>query len=437
MLPDNARLIGKALGFFVPYVGKAALQRVAAVRHGWTWQDTPDSKNVVVLGGSFAGIELVKRLIETLPTGFKVVWIEKNSHLNYSFTFPRFSVMTGHEHMAFIPYDELARAAPAGIFTRVQDTAIEITETQVLLASGKRVDYAYLAIATGSSQPLPVQVLATERDAACRELQEVQEAIKESQKIAIIGGGAVGVQLASDIKDFYPDKDVTLVHSRGQLLNRFGKRLQDYVLRALRDELKIRVLLNERPKMPAKGNMARSDTLVFSDGREEQFDLIMGCTGQRPNSSMLASLLPSAISKETSRILVQPTLQVLAGDTPNPDTRIFAFGDVADHCGPYMARAGWMQSGVVLDNILAMIRGEVPSRTYKPNTFLEGAIKLTLGKTHTVVYAMEADGSDVMVPSRKGQLDLGIKRAWRTYGADFRLAGGPAVEGVGEPASGI
>jgi hypothetical protein len=89
-----------------------------------------------------------------------------------------------------------------------------------------------------------------------------------------------------------------------------------------------------------------------------------------------------------------------------------------------MARAGWMQSRVVLDNILAMIRGEEPTQTYKPNMFIEGAIKLTLGKTQNVVYAMENDGSDVLVPGN-GHLDLDIKRAWSQFGADFKQASIP------------
>ncbi|KAI1077857.1 hypothetical protein F5B20DRAFT_550578 [Whalleya microplaca] len=416
MPSDNVKLIYKSLGFFLPYLGRLALQRVAATYHGWRWRDTADAKNVVVLGGSFAGIELVKRLAETLPTGFKVVWIEKNSHFNYLFNFPRFAVMTGHEHEAFIPYNGVARGTPAGIFKRIQDTAVKLTEDQVLLASGDKIDYAYLAIATGSSQPLPVQVVATERSEACHELQGVQQTIKTSHRIAVIGGGAVGVELASDIKDFYRDKDVTLIHSHGQILSHFGNRLGEYALRALRDELKIRVLLNERPKMPTTGNMTRSATLSFSDGHEEHFDLVIGCTGQQPNSSILASLLPSAISKESSRILVQPTLQVSTTEAPIPDTPIFAFGDVAEHGGPRMARAGWLQSEVVLDNILAMIGGHTPWRRYTPNVFIEGAIKLTLGKTHNVVYAIDADGSDVMVPARNGRLDLEIERAWKEFG---------------------
>ncbi|KAK7745814.1 hypothetical protein SLS53_002531 [Cytospora paraplurivora] len=404
------------------------VRRVAAAYHRWTWQDKPNAKNVVVVGGSFAGIQLVRRLAETLPTGYKVVWVEKNSHLNYSFVFPRFSVMAEHEHMAFIPYDGVGRGAPSGIVTHIHDTAVDITQTQVLLASGHSIDYAYLAIATGSSQQIPVQVISTERENACYELRTVQELIRINQKIAVVGGGAVGVQLSSDIKDFYPAKEVTLINSRDHLLSPFGKRLQDYALNALRNELNVRVLLNERPKLPAHGNLATSAKLTFSDGREEEFDLIIGCTGQRPNSAILASLLPGAISKQTSRILVQPTLQVLAEDAHpgHQDLPIFAFGDVAEHGGPKMARAGFMQAEVVVDNILNMINGRPCSRIYKPNVFVEGAIKLTLGKAHKVLYAMDSDGSDVLIPERNSTtLDLGVKRAWDELGADFKLARGP------------
>ena len=81
-----------------------------------------------------------------------------------------------------------------------------------------------------------------------------------------------------------------------------------------------------------------------------------------------------------------------------------------------MARAGWLQAGVVADNILAMIHGQEPSRTYKPNVFVERAIKLTLGKTHTVTYSSDEDGSDMMFPSRNGALDLEIDRAWKQFG---------------------
>jgi apoptosis-inducing factor 2 len=82
-----------------------------------------------------------------------------------------------------------------------------------------------------------------------------------------------------------------------------------------------------------------------------------------------------------------------------------------------------MQASVVLDNILALIGGGQPWRTYTPDAFLEGAIKLTLGWTRNVVYAMDADGPDALVPAENIPLDLGVERVWKQFGAgrDFAL----------------
>ena len=100
------------------------------------------------------------------------------------------------------------------------------------------------------------------------------------------------------------------------------------------------------------------------------------CTGQRPNSSVLSGLSSESISKESSHILVRPTLQIADERFPN----IFAAGDVAASGGPKMGRAGYMQSLLVADNILSMLTGKGNMKAYKPMHWLEGSIKLTLGK---------------------------------------------------------
>jgi len=274
MFSDRLRLVGKALIALIPLAAKLLLQKIASIYHRYTYQAVPNAKNVIVIGGSFAGFELTKRLIATVRTGYKVILIEKNSHFHHVFNFPRFSVFQGHEHTAFIPYDGIAKGAPEGIFQRVQNRVVGISDTHVVLASGEEIEYAFLAIATGSSQGLPTNVESTEREQGCAELRSVQEAIKSAERIAVVGAGAVGVELATDIKAFYPEKNVTLVHSRGQLLNRFGKRLHEYVLPVLQ-ELKIKVVLNERPRLPVGKTLARDTTLRFSDEREETFDLVV------------------------------------------------------------------------------------------------------------------------------------------------------------------
>lgn len=226
---------------------------------------------MVVLGGSFAGVQLAKRLIETLPTGYRVILIEKNSHFNYLFNFPRYSVLQGHEQKAFVPYGGMAQGAPKGIFELVHDLATGIGDGVVELKSGARVEFEYLAIATGTRQNPPAQVRGTEKSDGCAELKDMQKKIEDIKSIAIVGGGPVGVQLAGDIKTFYEDKRVVLVHSREQLLPNFGKGLHDYVVDKML-KMDVDVRLGERPKLM---NDAGPMRLEFKDGGSEEFHLVV------------------------------------------------------------------------------------------------------------------------------------------------------------------
>lgn len=268
MASDKIRLIGKIIALVIPYGLKRLQQLLLAFSHGWTYKATADAKNVIVIGASFAGVALAKRLTETVPTGYRVILIEKNSHFNFSWAFARFSVVPGHEQHAFIPYDGLAQKAPKGIFRRVQGIVTSITAQQVTLESGEEIDYAYLAIATGASQPLPAKVVSTESKKGAAELRSVQDSIKMADNIAIIGGGAFGIEIATDIKSFFPTKDVTLFHSRRQLLNSFGPKLHEYVLSVL-ENLGIRVILAARPEIrPGQKS-------ILLDGMAQEFDLIV------------------------------------------------------------------------------------------------------------------------------------------------------------------
>jgi NADH dehydrogenase FAD-containing subunit len=166
-------------------------------------------------------------------------------------------------------------------------TATKITDTHVHLetpAGGhESVEWDYLAIATGAAQPAPARVFSPDRAGACAELRAVQTLIAHARSVAIVGAGAVGVELAADIKSFHPDKEVTLIHSRTRVLNQFGERLHAYVVAFLERELGVRVVLGERPVLPVGGacdSVMEGGVLVFSDGREERFDLIV-CVSSR------------------------------------------------------------------------------------------------------------------------------------------------------------
>lgn len=274
MANDKLRVFGKYFPVFLNYGFSLLVQRIQALIHRYTWKNLPSSQNVVVIGGSFAGITLARRLAESLPSGYKVVLIEKNSHFNYTFNFPRYSVVPEREQRAFIPYTGIMANTPKGIFEQVQDVAVGVREGDVVeMASGRKIPFAYLAIATGVTQSPPAKLLACEKADACGELRVLQTRIQDARRIAIVGAGAVGVQMAGDIKSFYPEKSVLLIHSRQQLMSSFGVRLHEYVLGKLQT-MGIDIMLGERPELPRTAAWEGGE-LTFKGVKDEQFDLIV------------------------------------------------------------------------------------------------------------------------------------------------------------------
>lgn len=292
MLSSTINLLFLFLRDLPSFALSALRRKIEAIIHHYTYKSLPpqETKNVVVIGGSFTGYETAKRLTETLPTGFRVILIEKNSHFNYVFAFPRFSVLGGLEQYAFIPYEGLAKNAPKGIFEFIQGKVDHVDERIVRLEGGKELEYEYIVIATGTASKLPSKVAATESQDAQRELREMQSTIKKAERIAVVGGGAVGVEIASDIKDFYPDKKVVLFHSRDRLLPSFGERLHQHVMKRL-GAMGIDIRLNERPQV-----VEGSHNLKFNQGSQEGFDLVVsqlpgiGCSFTLVNSHSVDSL---------------------------------------------------------------------------------------------------------------------------------------------------
>jgi NADH dehydrogenase FAD-containing subunit len=270
---DTIRLLVKYSPFILKFAFRQLIQRVHAIIHLFTYIPTTNPKHVVIIGGSFAGIHLGKRLAESLPSGYKVLLIERNSHFNYVFNFPRYSVVKGREERAFIPYDGLGKGKPKGAFEFVRGMVREIRDGEVILEDGRGFEYEFLAIATGVTQLPPAKLVGTLKQEACSELKVLQDRIFGSKTIAIVGAGPVGVQLACDIKTFNPEKEVTVIHSRKQLLPSWGLKLHTYVREKL-EWLGVEVLLGERPDLP-RGFNWETEELGFSDGRRRRFDLIV------------------------------------------------------------------------------------------------------------------------------------------------------------------
>lgn len=107
-------------------------------------------------------------------------------------------------------------------------------------------------LATGTKLIPPSTMPGSEKVDGVRYLLSHADQVVRSSKIVIIGAGAVGVQLATDLKELYPEKSVTLVHSRNQVMNRFHPKLHDIIMERCQ-ELGIQTKLGSRVKLPPQG----------------------------------------------------------------------------------------------------------------------------------------------------------------------------------------
>lgn len=204
------------------------------------------TRSIVIVGASFAGYHAARLIATSLPPNspFKIVIIEPNTHFQFTWLLPRFCVISGHEHKAFIPYGPYLDGSPV---QWIRDRVQSIENKCILLQSGEKVPYEFLVVATGSAQggQLPSRVGTPGKPEGIKLLQEIQQRIKQASSIVVVGGGAAGVELAADAKEEYPEKTVVLVHSREGVMNRFESGLQDAALKALQN-LGVEVILKER-----------------------------------------------------------------------------------------------------------------------------------------------------------------------------------------------
>jgi apoptosis-inducing factor 2 len=388
-----ARLVSYGLLAYLSLLQRSFRAKLLA-RHAPPPRPCADrTKNIVIVGAAFAGYHVAKVLSTFLSrdSEYRVVVIEPNSHFNFTWVLPRFCVIEGHEHKAFIPYGGYLIGGCAEAVRWIRDRVTEIRRGSVRLRDSKEeIPYDYLVLATGSEGPrgLPSRVGAEEKSEGVDFLKGFQQRIKNASKIVVAGGGAAGVELATDAKSLYPEKTVVLVHSRPAVMNRFGRGLQTAALKAL-EGLGVEVVLGARGvHHPDRG------AVVLPSGREIGCDLFVGalnlwehsefdvanydlgqvdCTGQQPASGVISGLSPTSISS-SGNVKVRRTLQIADDSLPN----VYVCGDVADLDIPNPnARSATRQAEVVARNILGAVRGKEPQKAFSPQ-WGDGVIKLTL-----------------------------------------------------------
>jgi len=316
---------------------------------------------VVIVGGGAAGRDCANALDDYC----NVVLIDRTPFFFYNVGALRACVEPGFLENIIIPYDRLLTN---GNF--MQGEVVKITDKEIFLhGSDVSIPYDYLIVATGSAYAFPFKVQRSNRKTLEETYANLQNEIKEASQILIIGGGPVGIELAGEILDIHPKKNITLLHSQKMLLN---EKLPEKLRASLASELAeigCKLELGERAKTEDIMKMLKGSkfylkgkrTVETDTGKKFEADLVFLATGAGINSASYANSMGNSVSKR-KELIVNDRGQVLKeGETFYEN--IFAVGDCSSW-GDKLQYYAMKQALVIAKNIRSHIRQEPMTSTW-------------------------------------------------------------------------
>ena len=199
-------------------------------------------------------------------------------------------------------------------------TRIDCSQKYVELASGERIEFDKLVIATGASPILPkikgtelkgVYTLAKDYDYLCKMLEEIENA----STVVIVGGGTAGVETADDLAK--AGKEVHVVEILPHvLMTNFD---EEFCIKAEEILRELGVNIHTGKTATKFVGNEKVEKVVLSNGTEIKADAVIVSVGTRPNTELAKR---SGISVNKNGIEVNPYMQTSCED-------VFAVGDCA------------------------------------------------------------------------------------------------------------
>ncbi|KAF8624377.1 hypothetical protein AX15_005906 [Amanita polypyramis BW_CC] len=181
-----------------------------------------DRENIVVVGAGGAGSSIARQLSRMLDhTKHNLILISTRNYMIHYPSIIRTLVGTGvNEDVPFIPLDNLF---DGGRGTLMIGKVISIADEgphggHLTLEDGMVISWSVLVLAPGTIWEGPV-AFPDPKDECMDHLREWKRKFQAARNIAIAGAGAVGVELATELKYRFPDKDITIVHSQELPMN--------------------------------------------------------------------------------------------------------------------------------------------------------------------------------------------------------------------------
>ncbi|KAJ1761347.1 hypothetical protein IW139_003766 [Coemansia sp. RSA 353] len=318
--------------------------------------------SVVVIGGSYAGAAAAKQLAVLSKKGYsglKVTLVDQSTHYFHAIGFPKALVDAEYAESAFLPFADFFPNGTKHEFVN-QKLSRVLDEHHVELDNGQELYYDYLVLATGGQAPGPINVVGRTKDEGVAEIRQLREGLDNADSVLVVGGGAVGVEVAGFVAEKYPGKRVTLVHSRARLLpEHFRPGLSNGAIDKL-GRLGVKVVLNDKVEIPSDfgyaSNVGHRVLHGTTSGNDYASDVQILAVGFRLHTEYvepLEQVLGHSLREPTSGALrVRPTLQLENSAVPH----IYVPGDVNNL--PGSTKFGFkaeMQGNTAAGNIKKMI----------------------------------------------------------------------------------
>ncbi len=400
----------------------------------------PAAKSLVFIGGGHSHALALRMLAMEPLAGVQITVVSDVAHAPYSGMLPGFIAGYYSYDEAHIDVRRLCQFAGAR-FVLAECIGIDVSSKKVLLKDRSALAFDAVSINTGSTPRMdnvpgadafaigskPVPALLRKWDGIIAKANGKANAEAEGgskQSIAIVGGGAGGVEIALCMKRRLGDKgEVTLVHRAPEILETHNPKVRRIFSQ----------LLNERGITVHTGEgvvEVRKGQLVCDSGRTVEADHLLWVTSASPAEWIAGSGLKTDAAGFLS---VSPTLQSVSHPF------VFGSGDAATIEGKPRPKSGVFavrMAKPLLDNLRHFFNGE-PLRPYRPQKEFLSLIGTANGEIGEIGEIGEAVASRKFLAWRSPlmwQLKDWIDRRFMRKFEDLPLV--PGMTETPEPATG-
>jgi nitrite reductase (NADH) large subunit len=278
---------------------------------------------LLVIGNGMASVRFVETLVRLAPDRFTITVVGAEPQVGYNRVLlsALLSQDIDHDDILLKDHDWYQLNA----VTLITGDAVEMVDAArqvACLKSGQVIAFDLCVFATGSHPiRLPVQGMEKAGVITFRDLSDVdvmQGAIEAKHRVAVIGGGLLGIEAAYGLAK--RGANVTLVHVMDRLMERqLDPTAAALVKRAL-ERKGVKILLQKQTSAVAGDTSARG--LTFVDGDMLEADLIVCAVGIKPNADL---------AKATG-IMVNRGI-IINDDMATNIPGYYAIGECAEHRG--------------------------------------------------------------------------------------------------------